>query len=158
MAKNVQGRVIARRLERTLLAFFLLTTLFAIVVYVAAPTIYSNILLLGPSPTDPHPFATTLFLLALVVFLVVLMVGVRRRWRWLFWLLLIAFGAMILDIPVTILQFAGVLPTLFPVWYNLCRMGVSLLAVFIAMWMFLIYRHYGIWALGAKTKSPLADV
>lgn len=155
MAKNVQDRVTARRLERTLLAFFLLATLFAIVVYVADPSIYSNILLLGPSPTDPHPFATTLFLLALVVFLIVLTVGVRRRWRWLFWLLLIAFGAMILDIPVTILQLVGLLPALFPVWYNLCRMGVSLLAVLIAIWMFLIYRHYGIWALGRKTTPPL---
>ena len=155
MAKNVQGRVIARRLERTLLAFFLLTTLFAIVVYVVAPAIYSNILLLGPSPTDPHPFATTLFLFALIVFLIILMVGVRRRWRWLFWLLLLAFGAMILDVPVTILQLAGVLPALFPLWYNLCRMGASLLAVLIAIWMFLIYRYYGIWGLGKQTKPPL---
>lgn len=155
MAKNVQGQVIARRLERTLLAFFLLATLFAIVVYVVAPSIYSNILLLGTSPTDRHPFATTLFLLALVVFLIVLMVGVRQRWRWLFWLLLIAFGAMILDIPVTILQLVGALPALFPVWYNLCRMGVSLLAVFIAVWMLIIYRHHGVWALGKQRKPSL---
>ena len=155
MAKNVEGRVIARRLERTLLAFFLLTTLFAIVVYIVAPTIYSNILLLGTSPTDRHPFAITLFLFALVVFLVVLMVGVGQHWRWLFWLLLIAFGAMILDVPVTILQLAGALPALFPVWYNLCRMGASLFAVFIAVWMFLIYRRRGVWALGKQTKPPL---
>lgn len=155
MAKNMQGQVIARRLEHTLLAFFLLTTLFAIVVYIVAPSIYSNILLLGTSPADRHPFATTLFLLALVVFLAVLMVGVRRRWRWLFWLLLIAFGAMILDIPVTILQLVGVLPALFPVWYSLCRVGVSLLAVFIAVWMLVIYRQHGVWALGKQTKPPL---
>jgi len=146
-----------RRLERTLLAFFLLATLFAVVVYVAAPSIFTNTLLLHPSPTDRYPFVATLFLMALLVFIAVLLVGVRLHWRWLFWLLLIAFGAMILDIPATILQLIGIVPNLFlfPVWYSLCRMGVSLLAVSIAAWMLSIYRHYGVWALGKKKKPHL---
>ena len=93
--------------------------------------------------------------LPLQVTLAVLLVGVRLHWRWLFWLLLIAFGAMILDIPATILQLTGVVPSLFPVWYSLCRMGVSLLAVIIAAWMLSIYRHYGVWALGKKKKPHL---
>src|ERR1700730_19309492 len=120
----MQQQVIVRRLERTLLAFFLLATVFAVVVYVTTPSIYTNILLLHPSPTDRYPFVATLFLMALVVFIAVLLIGIQQHWRWLFWLLLIAFGAMILDIPATILQLIGIVPNLFlfPVWYSLCRM------------------------------------
>ena len=156
-SKDMRQQVIVRRLERTLLTFFLLATVFAIVVYVTAPSIYTNILLLHPSPTDRYPFVATLFLMALVVFIAVLLIGVRQHWRWLFWLLLIAFSAMILDVPATILQLTGVVPSLFlfPVWYSLCRMGVSLLAVIIAAWMLSIYRHYGVWALGKKKKTHL---
>ncbi len=141
------------------MAFFLLALLFAVVVYVAAPSIFTNTLLFHPSPTDRHPFVATLFLMALVVFIAVLLVGVRQHWRWLFWLLLIAFGAMILDIPATILQLIGIVPDLFrfPVWYSLCRMGVSLLAVSIAAWMLSIYRRYGVWALGKKNKTHLQE-
>ena len=155
MAKDTQCQAIVRRLEWTLLTFFLLTTLFALVVYAVAPSVYSTILLIHLSSTDSHPLAATLFLLALVVFLAVVMVGVRQHWRWLFWLLLIAFGAMIIDIPVTIFQLVGVMPDLFPVWYNLCRMGVSLVAVCIAGWMVWIYRRAGVWGLGKKVNSPV---
>jgi hypothetical protein len=152
---DTQPQVIARRLERTLLAFFLLATLFAIVVYVVAPSIYSGLLMLPTDSSDRYPVAATLFLLALVVFIAILLVGVRQHWRWLFWLLLIAFAAMILDIPVTILQLAGVVPNLFPVWYSLCRMGVSLLAVIIAVWMLAIYRRHGVWGLGKRRLAEL---
>ncbi len=155
--KDMQQQVIVRRLGRMLLAFFLLATVFAIVVYVTTPSIYTNILLLHPSPMDRYPFVATLFLMALVVFIAVLLIGVRQHWRWLFWLLLIAFGAMILDIPATILQLTGVVPSLFPVWYSLCRMGVSLLAVIIAAWMLSIYRRYGVWAMGKKKKTHLQE-
>ncbi|HYL43261.1 MAG TPA: hypothetical protein VEU97_07750 [Ktedonobacteraceae bacterium] len=44
--------VLVRRLERVLLAFFLLALLFLCVVYAAAPSLYTNTLVLKPSPTD----------------------------------------------------------------------------------------------------------
>ena len=142
-----------RRLERILLAFFLLATLFLLVVYFAAPSIYTNTLLLEPSPTDRYPFPATLFLVGILVFIAVLIVGVVQHWRWLFWLLLVAFGFMILEIPATILQLTGVVPSLFPVWYSLCRMSVAIIAVVIAVWMIHIYRHYGVWAMGKRKTS-----
>lgn len=49
-----------------------------------------------------------------------------------FWLMLVAFSGMILDVPATILQLTGILPALFPLWYILWRMGVSLIAVGVA--------------------------
>ena len=111
-------RVLSRRLEGILIAFFLVAALFLLVVYFADPSIYANTLLLKPSPTDRYPLPVTLFLVAILVFIAVLIVGVLRHWRWLFWLILIAFGFSILQIPATILQLTGVVPGSLPVWYR----------------------------------------
>ncbi|HEX9131095.1 MAG TPA: hypothetical protein VF844_02260 [Ktedonobacteraceae bacterium] len=143
----------SRRLQRTLLAFFCLSVLFLLVVYVAAPSIYTNTLSLLPSPTGHSPVAATLLLVGVGVFLAIVMVGVLRRWPWVFWLVLVAFGGMILDLPVTLLQLSRILPALFPLWYSLCRMGASLIAVGIAVWMFQLYQRYGVWARGRKAPS-----
>lgn len=142
-----------RRLERILIAFFLLTTLFLLLVYVAAPSIYTETLMLQPSLTDRYPLPVTLFLVAILVFIIVLIVGVLHHWRWLFWLLLLAFGFSILQIPATVLQLTGVIPARLPVWYSLCRMGVAIIEVFIAIWMAQIYRQHGVWALGKKKRT-----
>ncbi len=144
---------LVRRLERLLLTFFLLAALFLLAVYVAAPSMYTQTLLLQPSPTDRYPFPVTLFLVVIVGCISILMVGVVRHWRWVFWLLLVAFGGMILEIPATIFQLAGIFPRIFPVWYSLCRMEGAMIAVAIAVWMLQIYRHYGVWALGRKAPS-----
>jgi hypothetical protein len=150
---DTRQQVLVRRLERILIAFFLLATLFLLVVYFAAPSIYTEMLLLQPSPTDRYPLPVTLFLVAILVFIAVLIVGVVRHWRWLFWLLLVAFGFSILQIPATILQLTGVIPDNLPVWYSLCRMGVAIIEGAIAVWMAQIYRHYGVWAMGKKKKT-----
>ncbi len=152
---DTHQQVILHRLEYVLLAFFLLAALFLVAVYVAAPSIYTQTLLLQLSPTDRYPLAATLFLVGILVFVAIVIVGIMRHWRWLFWLLLVAFGFMILEVPATILQLTGVIPSLFPAWYSLCRMGVSILAVVIAVWMIYIYRHYGVWAMGKKKKTSL---
>jgi hypothetical protein len=139
---------LTRQLQWTLLAFFCLSALFLVGVYVVSPSIYTKTLLLVPFRADRSPFLATLFLVGIGMLLAIVMIGVLRRWRWVFWLVLVAFGAMILEVLTTILQLTGVLPVLFPLWYNLCRMGVSLIAVIIAMWMLHISRHHGVWALG----------
>ncbi len=148
-------KVILRRLERLLIAFFILATLFLLVVYFAAPAIYTQTLLLEPSTTDRYPLPVTLFLVGILVFIAILIVGVVRHWRWLFWLILIAFGFSILEIPATLLQLTGIIPGRLPLWYSLARMGVALLEVVIAIWMVQIYRQYGVWAMGKKKKTSL---
>jgi hypothetical protein len=146
-------QLLVRRLDRLLIVFFLLASLFLLAVYVAAPSMYTQTLLLQSSPTDRYPFPVTLFLVVILVCIAILIVGVVRHWRWVFWLLLVAFGCMILEIPATIFQLTGVLPRFFPVWYSLCRMSVSMIAVAIAVWMGQIYRHHGVWAMGRKASS-----
>lgn len=150
---NVDQKVLARRLERVLIVFFVLAFLFALVVYFADPSIYAKTLSLAPFPVDRYPLSVMLFLVGLFVFLAILSVGVVRHWRWLFWLLLLAFGASVLQVPAAILQFAGVLPDPYPLWYSLIRMGVAIVEVGIAVWMIQIYRHAGVWAMGRKKTS-----
>jgi hypothetical protein len=152
---NLHRQVIVKRLEQVLITFFVLAALFLVVVYVADPSIYTKTLLLEPSPADRYPLPVMLFLAGILVFIAFVILGVVRHWRWLFWVLLVAFGFMILEVPATILQLIGVVPSLFPVWYSLCRMGVSVIAVIIAVWMIQIYRQYGVWAMGKKKKGDL---
>src|SRR6266446_10950709 len=78
---DMPAQRLSRRLQRTLLAFFLLAALLLVVVYVAAPSIYTNTLSLMPSPTGRSPAAATLLLVGVGVFLAIMMIGVLRRWR-----------------------------------------------------------------------------
>ncbi len=145
----------SRRLDIVLTAFFALAFASACVVYIVVPSMYTQSLALTTSPGDSHPLAATLFLVALAIFIALLIVGVLRHWRWLFWLILLAFAASVIDIPVTLLQFASVLPQEFPVWYSLFRMGVSIIEIAIAVWMIQIARSQGVWGLG-KSKAKAA--
>jgi H+/Cl- antiporter ClcA len=83
---DTHQQLLLHRLERVLMAFFLLAALFLLVVYMTAPSLYTETLLLQPSPTDRYPLAVTLFLLAILAFIAVLIVGVLQHWHWLFWL------------------------------------------------------------------------
>ncbi len=148
MLKKTHRQAIQRRLERVLIAFFILALLSYIVVYAAVPSMYTQLLLIKPAATHRYPLPATLFLIAIVGFISVLLTGVMHHWRWVFWLLLVAFGASILDIPVTILQLVGIIPNPFPVWYSLYRMIITVIEVIIAGWMVHIYRQYGVWAMG----------
>lgn len=144
-----------RRLERMLIAFFVMCALFAVGVYITAPSIYTQGLMLSSDATDRYPFPATLLLVALLMFITFVIVGVVHHWRWLFWLLLVAFGFSILQIPATILQLMGIIPDSFPAWYSLSRMGVALVEVGLAVWMLQIYRSYGVWATAKKEKTSL---
>jgi hypothetical protein len=76
---------------------------------------------------------------------VVLSVGVLRRWRWIFWLILVAFLAGVLRVPVAVLQLTGVLSASAPAWYVVFQglIGVAQLAIGLAM--LAGYRRSGVW-------------
>jgi hypothetical protein len=150
--QNLHQKVAIQPLEKVLITFFVLAALSLVIVYIADPSIYMKTLLLQATPADRYPLPVTLFLVAILGFIAVLITGVMRHWRWLFWLILVAFGAAVLDIPTTILQLTGVIPDALPLWYSLYRAGVACIEVVIAIWMIQIYRHYGVWAMGRKRK------
>jgi len=138
------------RLERAVIAFFSLAALSLLVVYVADPAIYARSLALTSSPADRYPVQVTLFLAGILDGITLLIIGVLHHWRWLFWPMLVAFSCSALQVPVTLLQIAAVLPSSDPVWYGLLRIGSAAFELALAVWMIRIYRHEGVWALGKK--------
>jgi hypothetical protein len=140
-------------LGTVLVAFFVLAAFSIIIVYFVDPSIYTKVLKLEPAATDKYPFASTFFLVAILIFIAILIFGVTKNWRWLFWLLLIANSFSILEVPATILQLTGVVPEVYPTWYSIYRMGIAVIQVGIAIWMIRIYFQYGVWGMGKKMNG-----
>jgi hypothetical protein len=140
-------------LERAVIAFFILAALSLLVGYLADPSIYAHSLSLTSSPVERYPVPVTLFLVGILAMIALLILGVVRHWRWVFWLMLVAFAGSALHIPITLLQMTGVLPTADPLWYGLFRMGVGVVEFALAVWMIYIYRHEGVWGLGKKRNE-----
>src|SRR5215203_1260916 len=135
-----------RRLNRTqrlVLGFFVFAWVALIMILAAAPEVYEQLLRL---PGSERKVPTLALLTALFAFLVVLGVGVVRRWRWTFWLVLVAFliGG-VLRVPASILQIRGILPSGFPDWYLLLQALIGVVQVVIGILMVVGYRRDGVW-------------
>jgi hypothetical protein len=113
-----------------------------VVILVAAPGVYDQALRLPSS--SPRWMALTV-LAALAVFIGLLAIGVLRRWRWTFWLILIAFLAGLLRVPVAGLQLAGVLAAEVPTWYVVYQGLLGVLQFAIGLAMVAGYRRAGVW-------------
>ena len=83
-----------------MLGFFALAWASLVAILIATPEVYDQALQLPA--TDRRLFELA-FLAALSIFLVLLGVGVVRRWRWTFWLIVVAFIAGVLRVPVSIM-------------------------------------------------------
>src|SRR6266705_5129627 len=145
-------------LEMSMIAFFMLAALSLMVVYLADPAIYAQSLSLTSSPADRYPVPVTLFLVGVLVLITLLSFGVVRHWRWLFWLILIAWTSSVIQIPVEGLQLLGVFPNPSPVWYSLFRGGVWFIELGFAFWMIQTYRHNGVWAMGRKKAEQVSHL
>ena len=129
-----------RQLQAALIAFVIFVTVSLVVVYTAEPGIYAAVTGL----TAPLLLVPLLLLEALLV------VGTLRRWRWVFWLILVAFGFSALRVPLLALELAGVLPLEQPLWYNLYRTLTVVVQAIIAAWMAWLFRRQGVWACGGR--------
>jgi hypothetical protein len=129
-----------RQLQAALISFFVFVTISLVVVYAVEPGIYAAV----------TGLAAPLLLVPLLLFESLLVVGTLRRWRWLFWLILVAFGFSALRVPLLALELAGVLPLEQPLWYNLYRTLIAVLQAGIALWMAWLYRRQGVWACGGR--------
>ena len=111
------------------------------VILVAAPGVYDRVL----PGRDNGPWALA-FLAAIWVFLLLLSVGVVRRWRWTFWLILVAFVlGDLLRVPASVLQLVGVLPAQGPAWYVLLQALLGVMQFAIGLAMLAGYRRAGVW-------------
>ena len=154
---DLHQKLTVQRLSAAIIAFFVLAALSVLIVYFVDPTVYSKVLKLEPNTTERYPLASTLFLIALLIFITTLIIGVTKHWRWLFWLLLIANSFSILEVPATILQLTSVIPDPYPAWYSLYRMGIAIIQVGIAIWMIRVYYQYGVWGMGRRKHEALSS-
>ena len=113
-------RPAAWRLQVTLIALCAVALVFLITLYVLNPSIYTHMLGMEPAG-EPHPPVVTAFLVAVVALVGVGIVGIARRWRWVFWLILVAFAASALQVPASALNLALGWPEHLPAWYALLR-------------------------------------
>ena len=141
-----------------MIAFFVLAATSLLAVYLADPLIYAQSLSLTSSPTDRYTLPVTLFLVGVLVLITLLIFGVMRKLRWLFWLILVAFTASVIQIPVEGLQLLGVFPNPYPAWYSLFREGVGFIELGFAFWMIQTYRHQGVWAMGRKKAEQVSHL
>jgi hypothetical protein len=129
------------RTQAAVLWFVLAAWLSLIVILVAGPEVYDEAL-----PALGHRRAVEIaFLILLSAFLGVVGVGVLRRWRWMFWLILIAFGLGLIRVPVAVLQLVGTLTPGGPTWYVVFQGVIGVIQFVIALVMLADYRRSGIW-------------
>jgi hypothetical protein len=134
-----ERRVSINRTQALVLGFFALTWTSLVAIFAAAPEIYYQALKLSSAG------AGLLFLVGISAFIVVLGIGVVRRWRWTFWLIMVAFLFGVLRISASVLSLEGVLPAVGPTWYVLYQALLGLLQFVIALAMVAGYRRDGIW-------------
>jgi hypothetical protein len=140
--RSAGGARIVNRIQALVLGFFVVVWLSLLVILVVAPEVYDEALRL---PADRVRSAELIFLAALSGFIALLAIGVVRRWRWTFWLILVAFLFGVLRVPVAILQLIGVLAAGTPSWYVLLQGLIGLAQFAIALAMLVGYRRSGVW-------------
>jgi hypothetical protein len=130
------------RTQALLLGFLIVSGTALVVILISAPDLYDAELrpigLVGLS-------ARLAFLAAIMGLLGLLAIGTLRRWRWTFWLLLIAFAASVLRLPLFALQVLGVISMDVPLWYATLQAIVGSVQVAIAAAMLAGYRKHGAW-------------
>jgi hypothetical protein len=124
------------------LGFTLAAWLTLIAILLIAPDVYAAALKL---PGAGSGVAEVTFLVAISALLALLCVGVVRRWRWVFWLVLVAFLAGILRPPASLLELAGVLPMTGPSWYVVLQAAIGLVQFAIGLAMLSAFRRAGVW-------------
>jgi hypothetical protein len=130
------------RTQVLVLGFLLLAWASLLGILAAAPEVYDQALRL---PTGDRRTAELGFLAAISAFIALLVIGVVRRWRWTFWLVLVAFLLGVLRVPVAILQLTEVLAADGPTWYVAFQGLLGVLQFAIGLAMVAGYRRAGVW-------------
>lgn len=133
------------RLQAVLIGFFASAAVLLITTYSVVPTVYTGTVPLDADTLARRPPSLTLFVAAILAAVAMLIVGIARRWRWVFWCVLIACASAVLHLPVTLLQLAGKLSGHPSVWYETVQVCAEAMQVGIAIWMVRVHRRGGVW-------------
>jgi hypothetical protein len=132
---------VINRVKGLVLAMFAAYWVTVIVIWIAARQVFDQV---GGLPRGKVG-AETAEVVALTALIMLLSVGIVRGWRWLFWLILIAFLAGILRVPAAALEFAGKIPQQGPAWYVVLTAIVGMIQFVIALTMAAAYHRSGVW-------------
>ena len=133
---------ILNRTQVLVVGFFALIWIALVVILVLSPEVYTQTL---PKVGKDSLAVEASFLIALSALIALLIVGIFRRWRWTFWLVLIAFFFGLLRVPASALQIAGMIPASGPTWYEALQGVIGAGQFLIAIAMFTGYRKTGVW-------------
>jgi hypothetical protein len=131
------------RTQALVLGFAIFSWMALVAILVGAPDVYDSEL--KPFGLAGLPAVRLAFLAVVTSLLVVLAIGTLRSWRWTFWLVLGAFAAGVLRVPLFALQALGATSSDVPLWYAGLQAVVGIVQVGIAAAMFVGYRRHGIW-------------
>jgi hypothetical protein len=137
---SAEPRVI-NRTKGIVLALFAAYWVAVIVIWIAAGSVFDQV---GGLPRG-QVGAEAAEVLALTALLTLLSFGIVRGWRWLFWLILIAFLAGILRVPAAALELTGKIAQQGPAWYVVLTAVVGMIQFVIAIAMAAGYRRSGVW-------------
>ena len=130
------------RTQVIVLAFVAAAWAAVVAILAAAPDVYDQAL--GLPIVERRQFEVV-FLAALSMFLVIVATGVVRRWRWMFWLILVAFLAGVIRLPASALELAGAIPHQGPAWYVVLQGVIGAVQFVIGIAMLVGYRRNGLW-------------
>jgi hypothetical protein len=131
------------RTQALVLGFAIVSWIALVAILIGAPELYDAEL--KPLGLAGLPDVRLAFLAAITSLLVLLAIGTLQRWRWTFWLVLVAFAAGALRVPVFGLQALRVIPLDVPLWYAGFQAVIGVVQVAIAMAMVVGYRRHGVW-------------
>jgi hypothetical protein len=130
------------RTQLVVIAFFALVWIALLAILFLSPDVYTQTL--SDVGGGSHA-VVVLFVIALTALIVLLVIGVSRRWRWTFWLIMVAFFFGGLRLPASALQLAGILPASGPAWYEAMQGAIGVFQLLIALAMLAGYRKAGVW-------------
>jgi len=81
-----------------------------------------------------------------VVFLAVILAGIVRLWRWVYWYLAVSFLITPLSVLQSVTYMLGSGPISIPGWTLLYSVPLALVEAALGIWMIVLYRRYGTWA------------
>jgi hypothetical protein len=134
--------MVLNRTQQLVIGFFVVVWIALVAILLLSPRVYTQTL---RQVGDDNRAIEASFLIALSAPIALLVVGVFRRWRWTFWLVLVAFLFGVLRLPASVLQVAGILPASGPTWYEALQGAIGVAQFLIALAMFVGYRKAGIW-------------
>ena len=137
-----QRGTILNRTQLLVLGFLVLIWIALVAILAFSPDVYAQTLRLAPGDIRMIEVG---FLVALSALIALLVIGVLRRWRWAFWLILVAFLFGVLRLPASALQLVGLMPATGPAWYEALQGAIGVVQFLIALAMFSGYKKAGVW-------------